>query len=70
MDMSSTSLTRRRFELFCYLLNGSIFPIDGSPAVSPEDGDIEEKPPAPFTLGAGVKDTNDDDDTPQTQVAQ
>jgi hypothetical protein len=61
-DMSATALPRRRFELFYYLMTGTLLPV----AVTPED--IEEKQQAP--VSTGVHNSDDEDDVPQTQVAQ
>jgi len=61
-DMSATSLPRRRFELFYYLMTGTLLPV----AVTSED--IEEKRQAP--VSTDIHNSDDEDDIPQTQVAQ
>ncbi|KAL3658029.1 hypothetical protein V7S43_017071 [Phytophthora oleae] len=57
VDMSVNSLPRRRFELFYYLLTGHLLTKDGSATAADDD---EEKIPVP----------QDEDDVPQTQIAQ
>jgi len=46
LDMSATSLPRRRFELFFYLLTGTLLPLKEAPS---QNDDTEEKPPAPLS---------------------
>ncbi|KAL3672989.1 hypothetical protein V7S43_002286 [Phytophthora oleae] len=61
--MSVNSLPRRRFERFYYLLAGRLLTKDGSATAADDD---EEKIPVPQDKdGEG-----DEDDVPQTQIAQ
>ncbi|KAL3657166.1 hypothetical protein V7S43_017960 [Phytophthora oleae] len=64
VDMSVNSLPRRRFELFYYLLTGRLLTKDGS-ATAADDDDEETIPVPQDEDGEG-----DEDDVPQTQIAQ
>ncbi|KUF84511.1 hypothetical protein AM587_10002288 [Phytophthora nicotianae] len=66
-DMSKTSLTRRRFELFYYLLTGRLLTVEASKATptATDDGTEEKLPPSRTDDEAGG-----DEELPPTQVAQ
>ncbi|KAL3674455.1 hypothetical protein V7S43_000404 [Phytophthora oleae] len=63
LDMSVNSLPRRRFELFYYLLTGRLLTKDGSATAADDD---EKK----ISVPEDEDGEGDEDDVPQTQIAQ
>ncbi|ETO58644.1 hypothetical protein F444_22976 [Phytophthora nicotianae P1976] len=66
VDMIDTSLTRRRVELFFYLLKGRLLPLEGNTAVASNPDDEEEKMKAP----SSEEKPGSDEEVPSTQIAQ
>ncbi|ETI48531.1 hypothetical protein F443_07443 [Phytophthora nicotianae P1569] len=66
VDMIDTSLTRRRVELFFYLLKGLLLPLEGNTAVASNPDDEEEKMKAP----SSEEKPGSDEEVPSTQIAQ
>ncbi|ETO58540.1 hypothetical protein F444_23082 [Phytophthora nicotianae P1976] len=61
LKVNIETLTKRRFELFYYLLTGQLLPLQ-----TPQDDEDEEKMPAP----SAEHERSDDEDIPPTQVQQ
>ncbi|OWZ07990.1 hypothetical protein PHMEG_00019536 [Phytophthora megakarya] len=47
VDMTTSALPRRRFELFFYLKTGRLLPLEGKPTMAPREEDDEGKPAPP-----------------------
>jgi hypothetical protein len=63
VDMTASSLQRRRFELFFFLKTGRLLPSESAVATGPPTGDDEEKQSPPSQ-------DQDEEQLPATQVAQ